>query len=577
MELFKIFGTLALKGMDQFKKDADESKNKGKELANAIGKGLATAAKVGAAAVTAASAAVGGLIKQSISSYAEFEQLVGGTELLFGDAYDYIMQKSKNAYRTVQMSQNDYLQQVNGFATGLKTALGGNEKAAAELADRIITAEADIVAATGNSKEAVQNAFNGIMKSNFSMLDNLQLGITPTKEGFQEVIDKVNEWNKANGKATKYQIDNLADCQSALLDYVEMQGLSGYAANEAAGTIQGSLGMVKGAWENLVSGLADKNADIRVLVFGFVDSFATAGENLLPTIEHALQGIEKLVKMLVPMIGAALPMIINSILPIMLQAGISLITSLLEGIRQNIGAMTTGAFEIIMMLIQGIVELIPLIITTGFELLIGIIEGLASNPDAIVDTAISLIVTLTTGLIEAMPQLIAAAGTLIAALIGALISKLPDILQAGKNLLGKVIEGIEQSLVELDAAGQAIVDAIKDGIAKAWNSLVTWFEGIWNKLFGNRTVNVNLNGNDNTGSTPPVQSKNGLDHVPYDGFHIVAHEGEAVLTKEEAKAWRAGNGGNGVTVIQYISAVPQTPVQLASATAAYFEQARWAL
>ena len=94
---------------------------------------------------------------------------MGGAELVVGEAYDFIANKAQNAFATVQMSQNDYLQQVNGFATGLKTALKGNEKAAAELADRIITAEADVVAATGASQEAVQNAFNGIMKSNYTI------------------------------------------------------------------------------------------------------------------------------------------------------------------------------------------------------------------------------------------------------------------------------------------------------------------------------------------------------------------------------------------------------------------------
>ena len=123
--------------------------------------------------------------KASYSSYARFEQLSGGAQLMFGDAYDFVSQKAKNAYKTVQMSQNDYLQQVNGFATGLKSSLDGNARAAAELADRSITAEADVVAATGNTQEAVQNAFNGIMKSNYTMLDNLQRGITPTKQGFQ--------------------------------------------------------------------------------------------------------------------------------------------------------------------------------------------------------------------------------------------------------------------------------------------------------------------------------------------------------------------------------------------------------
>lgn len=229
--------------------------------------------------------------KAAYTSYARYEQLAGGAQLMFGDAYDFVAEKARNAYKTVQMSQNDYLQQVNGFATGLKTALGGNVQAAAELADKVITAEADVVAATGNTQEAVQNAFNGIMKSNFTMLDNLQLGITPTKEGFQQLIDKVNEWNAENGEATAYTIDNLADCQAALVDYIEMQGLAGYAANEAAGTIEGSTASMKAAWQNLATGMADSSADMEGLTKDFVDSVFTAGKNIIPRVQQIVTGV----------------------------------------------------------------------------------------------------------------------------------------------------------------------------------------------------------------------------------------------------------------------------------------------
>lgn len=229
--------------------------------------------------------------KAAYTSYARYEQLASGAQLMFGDAYDFVAEKARNAYKTVQMSQNDYFQQVNGFATGLKTALGGNVQAAAELADKVITAEADVVAATGNTQEAVQNAFNGIMKSNYTMLDNLQLGITPTKEGFQQLIDKVNEWNAENGEATAYTIDNLADCQAALVDYIEMQGLSNYAAEEAARTIEGSTASMKAAWQNLATGMADSNADMEGLTQDFVDSVFTAGRNIIPRVQQIVTGV----------------------------------------------------------------------------------------------------------------------------------------------------------------------------------------------------------------------------------------------------------------------------------------------
>lgn len=134
----------------------------------------------------------------------------------------------------------------------------------------------------------------GIMKSNYTMLDNLQLGIKPTKEGMQEVIDAVNKWNKANGRATKYQISNLADCQSALVDYIEMQGLAGYASNEAASTIQGSWASLKASWQNLLVGFADGNQDLNVLIQNVVDNVAVVWGNLKPRIKQVLDNIVSL-------------------------------------------------------------------------------------------------------------------------------------------------------------------------------------------------------------------------------------------------------------------------------------------
>lgn len=286
--VFELFATISL-DTDEYERKLKDSENKTSTFADVLKANLASGAII--AGVKKLAGVVADVGKAAYTSYARYEQLAGGAQLMFGDAYDFVAEKAKNAYKTVQMSQNDYLQQVNGFATGLKTALGGNVQAAAELADKVITAEADVVAATGNTQEAVQNAFNGIMKSNFTMLDNLQLGITPTKEGFQQLIDKVNEWNAENGEATAYTIDNLADCQAALVDYIEMQGLAGYAANEAAGTIEGSTASMKAAWQNLATGMADSSADMEGLTKDFVDSVFTAGKNIVPRVQQIVTGV----------------------------------------------------------------------------------------------------------------------------------------------------------------------------------------------------------------------------------------------------------------------------------------------
>ena len=430
--------------MDLFVKISvdDQASSQVETLAGKLKGGLATAAKVGAAAVAAAGAAVVAIGKQAIEQYAEYEQLVGGAELMFGDAYDFVAEKAKNAYSTVQMSQNDYLRQVNGFATGLKTALGGNAQAAAELADKIVNAEADVVAATGASQEMVQNAFNGIMRSNYVMLDNLQLGITPTKEGFQEVIDKVNEWNAANGKATNYVIDNLADAQSALVDYIEMQGLQGYAADEAARTIQGSLASMKGAWQNLLTGVADDNANFEVLVSNFVDSLVGVGANIIPRINIVIQGLTQLIT----------------------EASQTIIPLAVETLLQNLPAIVAAGMDLIMALVNGILDNIDLLIDCTIELIDVVVNKLIENLPKLIDGGIRLIIALGRGLIEAIPQLVGKIPEIITAIIKGFASGASRILDIGKNIVEGVWQGIKNAAKWLKDKIFGFFDGIIGGV-----------------------------------------------------------------------------------------------------------------
>lgn len=485
MELFRILGTIALSGQDRFNNDLDSASGKGKKLANVLGQGLATAAKVGAAAVGAAAKAVGVLMKSSISNYAEYEQLVGGAKLMFGDAYDYIAEKSANAYKNVQMSQNEYLQQANGFATGLKTALGGNEQAAAELTDRIITAEADVVAATGQTQEAVQNAFNGIMKSNYTMLDNLLLGITPTKEGFQELIDKVNDWNAASGKATDYQIDNLADAQNALVDYIEMVGVAGYAQNEAADTIQGSVASMKAAWQNFVTGLSDENADLGQLMDNLIDSAVTAGQNINTRLQVLLprivEGVTQLTNSLIPL----LPEILNNILPGLLSEAVSFVNGLVAALPSLIDTVTntlvTYGPTIIVTLTSTLLTNLPTIIQSGIQLLLGLVQGISQSLPQLIPVAVEAVGQLVMGLLSALPQVAMAALELATGLLDGiydtLIASTGDV---GTWIDETIVQPIRDWASNLLTVGAELADKLWEGIKSVATSL---FPGL-SSLFG---------------------------------------------------------------------------------------------
>ena len=239
---------------------------------------------------------------ETVSQFGKFEQLSEGAALLFGKGFDFISDKAENAFKNVQISMNEYLEQANAYATGLKVSLNGDELAAAQLSDRIITAQADIVAATGASREAVENGFKGLLRGNFTMLDNLQLGIKGTKAGMKEVIDRVNEWHKANKRATKYEMDNLADMNNALIDYVEMQGLAGYASKEATDTLEGSMSSAKAAWKDLMTNIG-RGKDIKKAAKNFGEAARKALTNLRPVIKESVTGIFTAFKELLPEMG----------------------------------------------------------------------------------------------------------------------------------------------------------------------------------------------------------------------------------------------------------------------------------
>ena len=328
------------------------------KVGDVLGGTLSAVAK-GVAAGTAAATGVGALIGRSaLEAFGDFQQLSGGIKLALGDeVWSTVEQRSQEAFRKVQMSQNDYLEQVNFLATGLRESMGGNEQAAADLADRIITAQADVVSAMGVSQEAAQNAFNGIMKGNFQMLDNLSLGITPTKEGFQEVIDKMNEWNatQSDRTATDYQIDNLADCQSALADYIEYLGLSGYAANEGANTLQGSVSKMRSAWTNWMAELAKTDdagkyvGDMSRVTEDLSESLQDVVRNYAPVVANMAGAIAKelpsLVSTVAPQLGDALVQIVDEATGGMASKALDFVSPITDSLAQAFDGIGTWVSE----------------------------------------------------------------------------------------------------------------------------------------------------------------------------------------------------------------------------------------
>lgn len=531
MDVFDLFAKISLDS-SEYEKGLKNAKSSASGLtglfgkvgsaASTVGKGIfnvaTNVAKVSVAATTAGAAAVSALTTLAINSYADYEQLVGGVETLYKDSAAKVQQYAADAYKTSGMTANEYMTTATSYAAALVSSLGGDTEQAAELSNMAVSDMADNWNKFGSSADSVQDAYNGFAKGQFQLLDNLKLGYGGTKEEMERLLDDANKLNAAQGKYTDYSIDSFSDIILAIHDIQTEYDITGTTAKEASTTISGSLSAAKAAWANLVTGVADDNANFEQLISNFVDSATTAASNIIPRIEVALNGAAKLIESLVPPIMAELPGLIETVLPQLAQSAVNIVQTLVTEISANAAQLIDSAIQIITVLGNGIYQMLPTVAQSALQIVLTLVSKLNENLPQMLDTAGQMLIAFVEGVSEHLPDIMIAAASIVETLLTYFIEHLPDI-----------VEGAMQM-------GNAVIDGIIDGISAAWDSLVSWFNGLWDSLFGNRSVNVDVNSSGTTGGRA-----GGLDYVPYNNYVANLHRGEMVLTSEEATQYRKGN------------------------------------
>ena len=411
MNLFELFIKI---GVD------DQASKKVSDLSSRLGNGLKTAATIGVSAVSAAAAGITALTTAAVNNYAEYEQLVGGVETLFKGSADKVQEYAANAYKTAGMSANEYMSTVTSFSASLLQSLGGNTEAAAEYANQALIDMSDNANKMGTSMEMIQNAYQGFAKQNYTMLDNLKLGYGGTKEEMARLIEDAAKLSDT----VDAQDMSFANIVKAINVVQTEMGITGTTAREAASTIQGSVNMMKSAWANLVTGIADENADLERLIEDFVESTGVAVGNILPKVHKALTGAAKLVETLIPVIMEEIPVLIGETLPQILQAGVGVIETILRGISSQPDEIVATIFKIIDILIDAIIDLLPEIVATGI-LLIG---------------------KLAVGLVKAIPDLVAKIPEIIKSVVNSFKSRSGEFSGIGRDIVNGIWSGIKSMI-----------------------------------------------------------------------------------------------------------------------------------
>lgn len=374
--IFELFGSIVLDTSGAEKALAKVSKA-GQKVGSVLGKGFKLAGqaalqmgKVIGAGVTAGTAAMGKLVSSAMSAYANYEQLEGGVQKLFGDdAQALVMEYARNAYRTAGLSANEYMDTVTSFSASLISSLGKDTVAAAAYADLAITDMADNANTFGTSMEDIQNAYKGFSKQNYTMLDNLKLGYGGTQKEMERLLADAS---KLSG--VKYKIENFSDIIEAIHVIQDNQGIAGTTAAEAEKTISGSVNAAKAAWKNLLSGLADGEQDIDQLVSNLSETVLTAAQkNIVPRLQTMAPRLVQAVQTLVSTLGPQLPGIINTILPGMVEAATTLITGLADVLPDLLGSIIDVLPNVVKQIGGALKKLFPSLLKT-FKNLIGKID-----------------------------------------------------------------------------------------------------------------------------------------------------------------------------------------------------------
>ena len=429
-----------------------------KKAIGGIGDITKKAAGIAVKGVAAAASGIAALTGMAIKNYAEYEQLAGGVETLFKSASDTVMENAKNAYKTAGMSANEYMELTTGFAASLKQSFADTAEGleqAAGVADMAVTDMADNSNKMGTSIESIKLAYQGFAKQNYTMLDNLKLGYGGTKEEMERLLADAE---KISG--VHYDISNLSDVYNAIHVIQGELGITGTTALEATQTISGSANMMKAAWSNLVTGIADDNADVGQLIDNLIESAMAFGDNILPRIEIALQGVGDFISAAAEKLLPKVIDIIVSNLPQLMTVAVQLIESLASTLISNLPTILNVGTQIIFQLVDGIAQQLPALIPAAVEIIFNLVDTLLDNIDTIIDAAIELIMALAEGLINALPILVEKIPEIIMKLVEAISRNAPKLAEAAGKLIEALVSGLIKSIPALVKAVPVLIKAL---------------------------------------------------------------------------------------------------------------------
>lgn len=479
-----------------------------------------------------------------VKAYADTEQSLGGIETLFKDSAGAVVSNATQAFATVGISANEYMEQVTSFSASLLQSLGGDTAKAGSYADRAMKDMADNANKFGTDIENIQNAYQGFAKSNYTMLDNLKLGYGGTQEEMKRLISdasKMTDVQKELGvtvDGSSMSFGNIVDAISVMQKSLDITGTT---AKEASTTIWGSFNAMKAAAIDFAASLGQENAAVEVTFENLMETVTTFANNVKVVLKNvwdntpltefqktmiataavagpvlsvlgritgaignitsvvgsAGSGIGKMSTAFGEMLsnaGGLMPLLSSMAVPLLIVAGVAvgivaLVTAFQnlyassESFRNSVAALkdiTVMAFQQIMAAIQPMIEPIKEAFSSIFDAIVSLFTTLLPIIIPIITNIIVIVADVVTAIINVVTPII----TVISGIIQAMVDVISPIINGIIKVFATVIAGVTGLWSVWSGTVGGIIQKVADKAQSVANSIKDFFKGAFDSIAG---------------------------------------------------------------------------------------------
>ena len=455
-----------------------DAKSVGNNFGNAVSGGMKGAISAGAVAignilsnvVQSAASAVADQFQAAMQNAMDYEQLAGGAKKIFDEVdYSTIAKDAQQAYKTLNMSANEYLASINQVGAAFAQTMG--DQKGYEIAKTGMTAISDYASGTGRNLEELNEKYALITRStsSYQSIADQFSGILPaTSADFLEQAQAAGFLSDEYTKLTEVPVAEYQEAVTKMLEKgVADMGLAGNTFEESTKTMSGSLAMLKSAWDNFLTALnGGEGLDLSQVTNDLLNAIGAVAQNIIP----ALVRIGASIAVELP---AILRDAFSNVAPTVREAlssafgeNAATIFDQFINLLNTVGQTVSGVIDYISGYVQAIMPVIQ-------NVIMPIVEVIASNVIARTNDILTVINGIIGFLSSTLLPAIQAVSSFIASTVGPVVQDIANVIVSNMPTIQSVFTQATQAIGSIVQAVWPVVQSIITAVANAVRAVIS--------------------------------------------------------------------------------------------------------